>query len=177
MTLKIVEAILGVFDRLARWGAGIALLIMTAVLFGNSLARFLFNVSFVGGEELARILVIWLTFLAAYLVVRANAHVAIDILLRLVNETAYRVITAMVGVLGAATTGYIAWFAIDLCQRIWAGGQMSSVLPVLKVVFYLPLPIGFGLMSVAFLLNAVYAIQGTLKRPEDLTINPVRPEA
>lgn len=172
MLLPALEAILGVIDRLARWGAGAALLVMTFVLFGNSLARFLFGVSFVGGEELARVLTIWLTFLAAYLVVRANAHVAIDILLRVVSERGYRIVTAVSSIVGAATTGYITWYGVILCDRIWSGGQMSSVLPMLKVVFYLPIPIGCGLMCMGFLINAVSAMTGHLKRPAELTVAP-----
>lgn len=170
MLLPALEAILGVIDRLARWGAGVALLVMTFVLFGNSLARYLFGESFVGGEELARVLVIWLTFLAAYLVVRANAHVTIDILLRLVSERGYRIVTAITSTVGAATTGYITWYGVILCDRIWSGGQMSSVLPMLKVVFYLPIPIGCGLMCIGFVVNAVSALNGTLKRPAEMTV-------
>lgn len=165
MLVSVLETLLGSLDRLVRLAAGVALLAMTLLLFGNSAARFLFGLSFVGGEELARVLTIWMTFLAAYLVVRKNSHVAIDILMRMVSESLYRGVTFVVSLIAAFTMAYITWFGVDLCIRIWASGQVSAVLPMLRVVFYLPIPIGCGLMSLAFAINAVKVLRGQLPRP------------
>ncbi|MEP4377714.1 MAG: TRAP transporter small permease [Alphaproteobacteria bacterium] len=174
MYVSALEAILGSLDRIVRLAAGAALLVMTLLLFGNSTARFLFGLSFVGGEELARVLTVWMTFMAAYLVVRKNSHVAIDILMRLVDERLYRAITFAVSLIAAFTMAYITRYGVEFSHRVWASGQESSVLPMLRVVFYLPIPIGCGLMSLGFLINAVKVLRGELPRPalEGMTSAP-----
>lgn len=165
MYVSALEAILGSLDRFVRLAAGVALLVMTLLLFGNSTARFLFGVAFVGGEELARVLTVWMTFLAAYLVVRKNSHVAIDILLRLINERAYRVITFITSIVAAVTMAYITRYGVEYSFKIYASGQESAVLPMLRAVFYFPIPVGCGLMTMAFLINAVKVLRGDLPRP------------
>lgn len=166
--LTFIDAALGYLDLLARWVAGSALLAMTIVLFGSSVSRFLFNWALVGSDEIARVLAIWTTFLGAFVVVRANQHVAIDILLRLVSDRWFRIITAAIGVIGGVTMSYVTWHGGTLAWKIWASGQVSAVLPMAKAVFYFPVPLGGGLMAAAFLVLAAKAAAGTLVRPAEL---------
>ena len=140
--LALVDAVLGYLDLLARWIAGGALLIMTIVLFGSSVSR--------------------------SVVVRANRHGAIDILLRLVSDRWFRLLTAVIGTVGGLTMAYVAWHGGDLAWRVFKSGQVSAVLPMMKVVFYLPVPIGGGLMTLAFFMLAAKAAAGTLERPPEL---------
>ena len=82
------ESLLGAIDGVIKWVLVFALLAITAVLFFNSIGRSVFNVSFVGGPALGRLLIIWLTFLGAYSAVRSGSHITIDILLRLLPARA-----------------------------------------------------------------------------------------
>ena len=166
--LALVDAVLGYLDLLARWIAGGALLIMTIVLFGSSVSRSVFDWALVGSDEIGRVLAIWTTFLGAFVVVRANRHVAIDILLRLVSDRWFRLLTAVIGTVGGLTMAYVAWHGGDLAWRVFKSGQVSAVLPMMKVVFYLPVPIGGGLMTLAFFMLAAKAAAGTLERPPEL---------
>ena len=125
--IGLVDRALGTIDIVVRWVAGGALLVMTIVLFGNSMIRFLFSISFVGGAELGRLMVIWLTFLGAYLVVRKNAHVAIDILLRVVPDRVYRWLQIAVGLIGCATMGYVGWIGQDLVEVVHTLKQVVCV--------------------------------------------------
>ena len=77
------ERVLGTVDVIVRVIVVATLLSMTAVLFLNSIGRSVLNVSFVGGPALGRLLVIWLTFLGAYLAVRAGTHITVDVVRRL----------------------------------------------------------------------------------------------
>ena len=174
--LGLVDRALGTIDIVVRWVAGGALLVMTIVLFGNSMMRFLFSISFVGGAELGRLMVIWLTFLGAYLVVRKNGHVAIDILLRVVPDRVYRWLQIAVGLIGCATMGYVGWIGQNLAEVIYASGQMSGTLPVLRVVFYLPVPIGGYLMAIGFLHLTAKAVLEGVVRPDE-TADALEPRA
>jgi len=63
--INAVEAGFGIVDAIVKWIVGAALLLMTADLFLNSVARTFFNESFIGGPALGRLLVIWLCFLGS----------------------------------------------------------------------------------------------------------------
>ena len=64
--IRIVEATLSLIDRLVMWFVGVMLLVMTIVLFANSIGRAVLNLSFVGGPALGRLLMIWLTFMGSF---------------------------------------------------------------------------------------------------------------
>ncbi|HSG66158.1 MAG TPA: TRAP transporter small permease subunit, partial [Gammaproteobacteria bacterium] len=83
-----IERVLGAIDRIVRVLVVVALLAMTAALFLNSIGRSVLNVSFVGGPALGRLLVIWLTFLGAYLAVRSGTHIKVDVVQRLFPRAA-----------------------------------------------------------------------------------------
>ncbi|NIW25068.1 MAG: TRAP transporter small permease subunit, partial [Gammaproteobacteria bacterium] len=102
------ERVLGFIDDVVRVIVVTALLSMTAVLFLNSIGRSVLNVSFVGGPALGRLLVIWLTFLGAYLAVRTGTHITVDIVRRLVSERLVNRLTILVGLLSAVTCAWVA---------------------------------------------------------------------
>ncbi len=160
-----LEAAFGVVDVIVRSIVGGALLLMTAVLFVNAIGRTFLSMSFVGGPALGRLLVIWLCFLGAYLLVRTGGHVAVDIVSRAVSDRGYRWLTLVIGLVGAVTMGYVGWLGYLFTARRFAFGQMDPMLEVPTGLFYLPLPIGGFLMSAAFLMVAVKAVAGTLERP------------
>ena len=145
------ERLLTAVDSVLKWTVASALLLMTAVLFFNSIGRSVFNVSFVGGPALGRLLIIWLTFLGSYLAVRRGSHVTVDILQRLLPETAIRKMGIPVGLLSAVTTAYIGWLGATFTWTRFAAGQTDPMLLIPSGFFYLPVPIGCFLMTLAFL--------------------------
>ena len=166
--MKLVNALetaFGVVDVIVKWIVGGALLLMTAVLFVNAIGRTFLSMSFVGGPALGRLLVIWLCFLGAYLLVRTGGHVAVDIVSRAVSDRGYRWLSLVIGLVGAVTMGYVGWLGYLFTARRFAFGQIEPMLEVPTGLFYLPIPIGGFLMSAAFLMVVVKAVAGTLERP------------
>ena len=160
-----IEAAFGVLDVIVKWIVGGALLLMTAVLFVNAIGRTFLSMSFVGGPALGRLLMIWLCFLGAYLLVRTNGHVAVDIAARAVSDRIYRWLNVVIGLVGAVTMAYVGWLGYLFTARRFAFGQMDPMLEVPTGLFYLPIPIGGFLMSAAFLMEVVKAVTGSVERP------------
>ncbi len=154
------EGLLGAIDGVIRWVLVFALLTMTAVLFFNSIGRSVLNVSFVGGPALGRLLIIWLTFLGGYLAVRSGSHITVDVLQRLLPAYAVRRMPIPVGLIGAATTGYITWLSAIFTWTRFSAGQIDPMLEIPSGFFYLPVPIGGLLMTMAFLQVALTCIVG-----------------
>ena len=162
------ESVLGAIDGLVRWVVVTALLLMTVVLFLNSIGRSVLNVSFVGGPALGRLLVIWLTFLGAYLAVRSGTHITVDVVQRLLTPRAIKRLSIPIGLFGAATTAYIAWLSGIFTWTRFDSGQIDPMLEIPSGLFYLPLPIGGLLMALAFLqvaLKSMLELRATSSLP------------
>ncbi len=160
------ERALGAIDVVVRVIVVAALLSMTAVLFLNSIGRSVLNVSFVGGPALGRLLVIWLTFLGAYLAVRSGMHITVDVVRRLVPERVVEQLTVFVGLFSAVTCAWVAWLSAAFTWTRFASGQIDPMLEIPSGLFYLPVPIGAGLMTLAFLQAAMQALAGTNRTDE-----------
>ncbi len=150
-----LERILRRVDQLVRVIVVTALLAMTAVLFLNSIGRSVLNVSFVGGPALGRLLVIWLTFLGAYLAVRTGAHISVDVVQRILPERWLRRLAIVAGIVGAATSAYVAWLGGQFTWTRLAFGQVDPMLEISSAWFYAPVPLGAGLMVLAFIQSAL----------------------
>ena len=101
----------------------------------------------------------------AYLLVRTNGHVAVDIVSRAVSDRVYPWLNVVIGLVGAVTMAYVGWLGYLFTARRFAFGQMDPMLEVPTGLFYLPIPIGGFLMSAAFLMVVVKAVTGSLERP------------
>lgn len=166
--IRWLNTLLGVFDRVIGWSAGICLLTITGVLFVNSMARYFAGIAFIGGEELARLLMVWLTFLGSYLLVRIQRHVTVDILPQIMPQLGVRILIIAVGLVGAVTMFWVARIGWDLASFIMNTNQMMSSLPIRRGWLYVAIPIGTGLMAVAYAMQVLLALTNQpFPRPED----------
>ncbi len=155
--IRFVEAALSFIDRLVMWFVGVMLLVMMIVLFANSIGRAVLNISFVGGPALGRLLMIWLTFMGAYLLVRTSRHISIDIAIRLASDRNRRLLVILINLAGAVTTGYLTWLGYLFTLSRFVRGQMDPMLSVPTGIFYLAIPLGCALMAISYIHNALKA--------------------
>jgi TRAP-type C4-dicarboxylate transport system permease small subunit len=139
-----------------------SLLMVTAVVFFNALGRYLFSFALVGAEELARLLTVYLCFFGAYVLLRRDTHVSVDVVTLMVPPPVLRLLRGVVGVLGCATMAYLAWYSWQLVGFSMRTGQQASTLPVPRYVFFLPVAISATLMAVAAAEKVIRAITDTL---------------
>lgn len=175
--LRWLNILLSGIDRVVGWSAGICLLTITGVLFVNSMARYFGGFAIIGGGEFARFLMVWLTFLGSYLLVRIQRHVTVDILPQILPPLGVRLLTIAVGVLGAVTMAYVARIGWDLATFIHGTGQMMSSLPLKRGWIYFSIPVGGGLMAVAYAMQVLLALTNQpFPRSEDYGITSPEPD-
>lgn len=153
--LKIANAALSPIDAVFRWSIASALLLMTSVLFVNVVGRTMFNFSFIGAPTLGRLLMIWLTFIGSYVVVRSAEHIAVDMLSNFLSRRVQRVLGVIANGTAMVLSAYIAWLGYLYTATRFAVGQMDVMLQIPTGYFFLPIPIGFSLMAVGFLIKAM----------------------
>jgi TRAP-type C4-dicarboxylate transport system permease small subunit len=148
--MRSLERLLRLFDAAAAGLVGLMLVIITLVLFANAVARYFANFTIIGGDEFARCLMIWMTFLGSYLLVRVQGHVTIDLLAKALTGRLRTVLNISIAMIGLVICAYVAKLGYDITDRVYSSGQRMSSLPFARAWFYLPVPIGFGLMALAF---------------------------
>ncbi|MBJ3774954.1 TRAP transporter small permease [Acuticoccus mangrovi] len=160
--LAIAQGALTVIDRTVSVLAGIALLVVTMTIFANATGRYTLGVSFLGGEELARLLTVWIAFVAAYVMLRADRHVTIDLVLRIVPPGVERLMRGLTALIGVVVMAYLSWRAYQLTAFSLGTGQLGTTLPVPRGLFFMPVCVGAVLMTIAFAEKLVRAITNTL---------------
>lgn len=153
------SSLLLMLDRIERtlvavncWLLIVLLLAMACIVFANVVLRYTTGDSIVWAEEVARHMMIWVTFLGAGLVLRFGGHVAIDNLHRSVStRTAQRI--RMLVVAGIAL--FCAVMAVASSQYVWATRFQTTAATDIPISFiYLAMPVGFVLALVHLLFIA-----------------------
>ncbi len=134
---------------------GISLLTFAQVIF-----RYFLNYSLYWSEELARYVLIWITFIGASIGFKHKAHMGIDFIFRRLNPPKQRVATVIVDatVLLMALVMLIWGYQLSLFVRI----QRSPALFLSMTIPYISIAVG-GLLvvihSVAFLAGDIEAFR------------------
>jgi len=147
-----MEALERAFVAVNRWALVALLAAMACIVFANVALRYLTNDSLIWAEEVARHLMIWLTFLGAGLVLRFGGHIAI--------ENLHDVLPGRAGLWlrGLIVAALLTFFAL----MAWQGATYTSVMrfqttAATGISFgwaYLAMPFGFVLLIVHLLLVA-----------------------
>ena len=132
-----------------RWLLILLLVAMACIVFANVVLRYTTGDSIVWAEEVARHLMIWVTFLGAGLVLRFGGHVAIDNLHQAVSTRSARWLRTVVAVGIGVFCLVMTYFSV---LYVWATRfQTTAATDIPSSFIYLAMPMGFLLMFVHLL--------------------------
>lgn len=148
-----MQVVFRMIDRILDVMLSVILSAMTAVVAANVFCRFVLQFSISWGDELAQVLMVWLTFLGAAAATREKAHYAFDYLVRNLPrraKKAFRVVTQLVCI-GAILI--LLWYS---GQVTW--GIRRWIMPATEInraFVYGACPVGCLLMLMYALRNLV----------------------
>jgi TRAP-type transport system small permease protein len=159
---SLLQKVRSIVEKLTCITIGVLFTGMVIVVFGNVLARYVFNASIGWSEEVSRFMLIWITFLGAVVAYMRNEHLGLDLLLKYlpVNSVKVMVIAADLLVLGALA--YMLNGGIDMAKDSLESGWVSSAVPIRYGIIYLVVPISSALM---LLEGIVKIVSDLLKKP------------
>lgn len=134
------------FVAVNRWLLAAILAAMCAIIFANVALRYLAADSIVWAEEVARHLMIGLTFLGAGLALRHGTHIAIENLQDVLPRRAARVLRAAILVALAAL--FVAMIRVGLIYVERTMLQTTSATQIPFGYVYAAMPVGFAFMLV-----------------------------
>ena len=153
-------------DLAGRWGrllenVLLSLLLSALILLASSqiVLRNVFSTGLTWGDGLIRLMVLWLALLGAIAASRDGKQIAIDVVTRVLPETARRVTEAVAHAFTALVTGLLAWhsarFVLDSLEF---GDTMLNDWPAW--VLQLILPVGFAVICYRYLVRCVAQLTG-----------------
>jgi TRAP-type C4-dicarboxylate transport system permease small subunit len=118
--------------------------VMSVVVFYQVFTRYVLNDSAGWTEEIARYLLVAVTFLGGAMAVRRNTHIQVDFLYRFLPPVAGRVLATFVDLVRAVFCGYAVWLTWLLIERI--GTQRMAVVELPIGLVFSAMLAGFALM-------------------------------
>lgn len=106
-------------------------------------------------EELVLFGLAWLVFLGLGLALERGRHIAMTALFDRLPASLRGRIGLLINLTGLGFSLFIAKAGCDLTMFVLKSGQISPTLNVTMAWLYLPLPIGFALLSVRYLMELV----------------------
>lgn len=138
------------FLAVNRWALVALLAAMAVIIFANVALRYLTNVSIEWAEEVARHMMVWLTFLGAGPVLRYGGHIAVENLQDGLPRPLAIALRALVALLLLGFFGFMIWYGLLYVER--AQYQLTAATQVSFGFVYAAMPIGGALLVVHWLL-------------------------
>ena len=133
-----------------RWVLIVLLVSMAVIIFTNVALRYLTDQSIEWAEEVARHMMIWLTFLGAGPVLRYGGHIAVDNLQDALPRTAAVAVRTLIALLLLGLFGFMIWFGTLYVMR--AQYQTTAATQISFAWIYAAMPTGGVLLIVHWLL-------------------------
>jgi C4-dicarboxylate transporter DctQ subunit len=123
---------------------------MTLLSFGQVVARYIFNYSFVWALELIGVMFAWLIFIGMSYGVRVGAHIGIDAAIKLLGPRAARVVGSVAAALCLVYALIVAWGGYQYVSKMYDVGILMQDIPVPQWVPRVVMPLGFLLLAFRF---------------------------
>ena len=147
----------GVLRLISRIEDGILVTLLTGLILVAATQIFLRNVFDMGlawGDPLLRVLVLWVALMGAVAASRDDKHININVLLRFMAGRSQAIAQIIISLFTTMISAIVAYHAARFVYLDYeAGTKAFSSVPVWIVD--LILPIGFGLISLSYLLSSL----------------------
>jgi len=153
MVLKFING----FERLAGWLAAfcaVIVMLMSAWITYDVLARNLLGIGSPWFFDLSEYALVWVTFLAAPWVLLQDRHVRIELLIDVLPAKVQRIIGIAVCLLAFAACAVLFWKTSAAALQYYQNNvMMPRIWRIPRIWPYSAIPIGSGLLAIAFLVR------------------------
>ena len=101
---------------------------LAIIVFLQFFTRYVLNDSYSWTEEIARYLLMWVTFVGGAVAMRRGTHISVEFAHHFLPPGAVRVLNFLIDLVVVGFIGLLCWFAIAITQRMHI--QTMTVLPV-----------------------------------------------
>ncbi len=143
-----------------KWLLILILAVMSIIVFANVVLRYTTNISLEWAEEVARHLMIWLTFIGCGPVLRYGGHIAVENLQDSVPRSVAIAMRLVIAVLITALFVFFTWYGLEYMDRTQF--QRTAATQISIAIIYAGLPIGAAMTLIHwFLIVKGYVLNRT----------------
>lgn len=146
------------FDHLVEFLGAAMMLAITGILFANAVGRYAFRSPVIWSDEVATSMIIWVAVVGMLISLRRGELLTVAVLTNKLTPNQRRYMQALSSLLSAAAFGYLAWLGWTYLEAF--GGDLTPYLRWPKGLFSSAIPIGIGLMTIGFVVQAVNVFRG-----------------
>ena len=117
---------------------------MAIVVFVQFFSRYVLNDSAAWTEEIARYLLMWVTFVGAAIVMRRGTNIGVEVLMHWLPETSQRGLRFIIDIITVGFVGLLCYFSITITERM--GIQRMTVIDWSMGIVYAGIAVGCFLM-------------------------------
>jgi len=132
-------------ERIQYYAAGITLFAIVAVMLYVVTMRYIFSRAPLWGEEVPRIIFIWMSFIFAGIAIRLNLNIRVTVLVKHMSPTVRRINETAMHVLVLILLAIMFWYSLPIVRLGLRGTMLSTGWS--NAVFSLPIPIGCVFMG------------------------------
>jgi TRAP-type C4-dicarboxylate transport system permease small subunit len=126
------------------WLAFAVFWVLGIVVFAQFFTRYVLNDSLAWTEEIARYLLMWVTFIGAAIVTRRRTHIAVEMLEYFLPERPASILRAVIDIVTVGFLGCLAWFSFTIIERMQI--QRMTIIDMPMSVVYGGVAFGVFLM-------------------------------
>jgi len=151
------------WERLEEGLIALLLAAMTFLTFTQVVLRYGFNSGFVWALEATTYLFGWLILFGLSYCVRVHAHIGIDLLVKALPTAARRIAGLIAIALCLLYAGLMTYGAWGYIERLMTLGITAEDIPVQRWLLTIILPVGFVLLGIRLLEQAILILKGEAK--------------
>jgi TRAP-type C4-dicarboxylate transport system permease small subunit len=122
---------------------------MLALVCTQILARNFLHAGFLWGDNLVRVMVLWLGLVGAMVAARGNQHISIDIVSRILPQRMKKAVKAVLNLFAAVVCGLVAYYSLAFVRMEYLDGTVAfGLMPTWTLVVIIP--ISFGIMALRY---------------------------
>jgi len=144
------------FGQAEEWLAIGLVAAMAVVVNLQIVARYLFDSPFIWCEEVARLILVWLTFVAAAALIRRGGDIAVDTFVDMLPRDARHRVLAARDVLMIAVFGLVAWQGFRLARAVAGMPLVATEWPTSLLAW--PVVVGCLLIVLHVALRLLHAL-------------------
>lgn len=136
-----------------------SMILAALILFGNVIARRVFQSSWSWSEEVGQLMVVIMTFMGIGYGARIGEHINMSAFTDLAPHKGKKVLSLVISFITMVTMFIFAYLSLKYTLRVVASGRVSPALETPRYITTLFMPIGFTLGGIQYLINFLLNIK------------------
>lgn len=154
-----------------RWISGLLFLLIVVLTIAQVVWRFALNNPLVWSDEVARLLLIWMTFVTAAVVTYDGTHLCVDTFFAAMPAWLQTAVRALNIACALCFSALVAWFSLPLIAL--ASSQSAGALDISLAWYRAPTAVGGVLIVATLALRWLYLVKRMPRRRDEAGIDVV----